>query len=112
MLYVLVIISGHEPPSDISLTKATTNAPAQLSASSVTTFGFGIETSSMQSKESGAGLEAVGGITSPTTILWVTRISLPQASVTLYVLVIVSGHEPPSVTSLTKATVIAPGQLS
>ena len=30
-----------------------------------------------------AGLEAVGGVTSSTVIVWVTLIELPQSSVTL-----------------------------
>lgn len=41
-----------------------------------------------------------------------TNVTLPHPSVTLYVLVIVSGQVAPSVASLTKATANAAGQLS
>ena len=47
-----------------------------------------------------------------TIIVWVTVVLLPAASVMLYVRVIVSGLLPPSVTSLSKATVGVLSQLS
>src|SRR6187399_385672 len=98
------MISGQGPPFETSLTKATVNEPEQLSASSNTTLTSGVGISSAHSTASGAGLDAVGEITSPTTILCVTRIWFQQSSVMLYVLVIVSGQVAPSLTSSTNAT--------
>jgi len=56
------MIVGHNPEDD-SLTKATTGG-AQLSASSVTTFGFITGTSPRHWTLTGAGFEAVGGVIS------------------------------------------------
>jgi hypothetical protein len=80
-LYVLVITSGQVLPSDTSLTNATTGAAVQLSASSVTTVtsGAGAEHSTLI----GAGLLAVGGVTSFIVMVCVTLIELPHSSVTL-----------------------------
>jgi hypothetical protein len=107
-----VIVSGQVRPSLTSLTHATVGAAVQLSASSVTTVISGAGTSAAHSTLIGAGLLAVGLVTSLIVIVWVTLIELPQSSVTLYVLVIVSGHVRPSETSETHATTGAAVQLS
>ena len=63
-----------------------------MSASSITTSGFDAGTSPIHCTVTPAGFEAVGLVVSSTIIVCVTLIVLPQSSVTLYVLVIVSGH--------------------
>src|SRR5688572_10489924 len=97
------MVSGQVFPSDTSLTKTTTGT-LQLSASSVTTNGSEAGTSAIHSTVTEAGLDAVGFVVSSTIIVCVTLVTLPQSSVTEYVLVIVSGQVFPSDTSLTKAT--------
>ena len=109
-LYVLVITSGQEFPSLTSLTNATVGVP-QLSASSVTTLMSTAGTSSIHSTFTATGLLAVGSVISLTVIVCVTLMEFPQLSVTEYVLVITSGQEFPSDTSLTNATTGVP-QLS
>ena len=78
-----MITSGHVLPSLTSLTKATTGAAVQLSASSVTTVITEAGTSATHSTLTPAGLLAVGSVISSTVIVCVTRIWLPQSSVTL-----------------------------
>ena len=78
-----MITSGQVLPSLTSETKATTGAAVQLSASSVTTVISAAGTSAAHSTLTGAGLLAVGGVTSLIVIVWVTLIELPQSSVTL-----------------------------
>ena len=56
------MVSGQDCPSDTSLTKATTGATPELSASSVTTSGSGAGTSPIHSTFTGSGLDAVGSI--------------------------------------------------
>ena len=58
--YILVIVSGLKFPSLDWETKATIGLAVQLSASSITTVGFGAGTSSIHSKLTVAGFEAVG----------------------------------------------------
>ena len=95
--------------SELSLTKATTGIP-QLSSSSITTNG-----STAGAGPPGtvvvAGSLAVGGVVSSTIIVCETVAVLPQASVYVHVLVIVSGQLFPSDTSV-PVTVPAPSQLS
>ena len=109
-LYVLVIVSGHELLSETSPTNATVGVP-QLSNAFVTTVISAGGTSSIHSKLISTGVSAVGPVISSIIISCVTSIEFPHESVTLYVLVIVSGHELLSEISLTKATVGMP-QLS
>ena len=75
--------SGQLFPSETSETKATTGFTVQLSASSVTAVTSEAGTSAVHSTLTAAGLEAVGGVTSSTVIVWVTLIEFPQSSVTL-----------------------------
>ena len=77
------MVSGQLNPSLASLTHATTGAAVQLSASSVTTVISGAGTSAAHSTLIGAGLLAVGSVTSLIVMAWVTLIELPQSSVTL-----------------------------
>src|SRR6185503_16477244 len=97
-------------PLDASLRKATTGTE-QLSASSVTTVISGVGTSAIHCTVNGRGLLAVGGVVSSTVMVCVTVIAFPQASVTLYVRVMIVGQVPED-TSLTCATTIVPTQLS
>lgn len=78
-----MITSGQVKPSDTSLTKATTGAAVQLSASSVTTVMSAAGTSPMHWTLTAVGLEAVGLVSSSTVIVCVTVIELLQSSVTL-----------------------------
>src|SRR4030095_13288232 len=94
----------HPCSETASPTKATTGIP-QLSEASVTCVISGAGTGMLQPAiDIGSGLDAVGGMLSPTVIVCVTSILLSHSSVTLYVRVMISGQEPPSLTSLTKAT--------
>ena len=95
------MISGHGPPVVDSLTKATVTTPGQLSVSSITTFTSTRGTSSTHSTETGAGLDAVGGVVSSTLITCVAVATLPQASVAVQVRVTLYsfGHAPLVVTS-------------
>src|SRR5688500_18280168 len=111
MLYVRVIISGQVPPLETSFTKATTGLIVQLSASSITTAGSG-GIAAIHCALTGAGSDAVGFVSSLIVIICVTKIWFPHASVTLYVLVIISGQVLPSDTSFTKATTGFAVQLS
>ena len=77
------MVSGQEAPSGASLRNATVIAPVQLSASSVINVISGAGTSPMQATAIGAGLDAVGSMISSMVNICVTKIELPQASVTL-----------------------------
>ena len=78
------------------MTNATTGAAVQLSASSATTLTLGAGSGILHPATFiGSGFDAVGGISSPTLISCVTNDWFPHASVTLYVLVITSGHVAP-----------------
>jgi hypothetical protein len=92
MLYIRVIISGQEFPSEASERKETVGIAVQLSAASVTTEASAVGISPTHSTVTPIGLEAVGGVRSLTVIVCVTFVAFPQSSVTLYVRVITSGH--------------------
>ena len=117
-LYLLVTTTGAPSQTALvtsSLTKATVTAPSQLSSASVTTLISAAGISLKHCIVTGAGLLAVGSIVSSTVIVWVTSMLFIAQSVTLYLLVTTTGA--PSQTalvtsSLTKATVTAPSQLS
>ena len=61
--YVLVMVSGHDKPSEASPTNATTGVP-QLSASSVMSSGSAAGTSPIHSTAIAPGAVPVGGIRS------------------------------------------------
>src|SRR5512143_3101385 len=96
--------SGQVLPSLTSDTHATTGLTVQLSASSVTTDMSAAGTSPMHCTFIGAGLLAVGSVSSLTVIVWVTVMLLLQSSVILWVLVLPSGQLLPSLTSDAHAT--------
>ena len=113
-LYVLTVVSVHPTNAGVpSLTQATVGVP-QLSASSVTTEISGAGNAPLQPvRLISAGLLAVGSCVSTVRIRFCTTLMLlPQSSVTLYVLTVVSVHPTnEGVPSLTHATVGVP-QLS
>ena len=75
-------------PSETSETNATTGLAVQLSASSVTTVISAAGTSSMHSTEIGAGLEAVGSMSSLTENVELAVPIFPQASTAVNVTII------------------------
>ena len=84
----------------------------QLSASSVISSGSAAGTSAEHCTVTFAGAVPVGAMSSFTMMVWVTSMKLPQSSVTLYVLVMVSGQVFPSDTSPWWVTVGLAVQLS
>jgi hypothetical protein len=87
---VRVVVSVQFAKFTTSFTKLTVMAPVQLSASSTTTAGSGAGTMPLHNRFIADGLLAVGGVVSTFLMMfWLTFIALPQASVTLYVLVVV-----------------------
>ena len=111
-LYVLVIVSGAKRPSEMSETNATTGDAVQLSVSSEITSTSGEGISPVHSTLIEVGLDAVGLVTSLIVIVCVILVVFPASSVTLYVLVIVSGAKRPSEMSETNATTGDAVQLS
>ena len=87
-LYVLVIISGLDPPSLESLTNTTIGLAVQLSASSVTTVLSDAGTSPIHSTVTAAGLLAVGSSLSSIVTSKLQVAVNPDASVTTKVLVV------------------------
>lgn len=81
ILYVLVMISGHELPSDTSDCHVTVGNPL-LSASSVIRLTSGAGTAVIQSTVMSAGAVPVGAIGSVINTSCVTLIELPHESVT------------------------------
>ena len=111
MLYVLVIVSGHDPPSETSETKATIGFTVQLSCSSVTALTSGVEAGG-KAKLIGARLLAVGFVVSSIVMVWVTVETFPHTSVYVHVLVIVPPQFPPMMRPSVPVTVPVPSQLS
>ena len=111
MLYVLVIVSGHDPPSETSETKATIGFTVQLSCSSVTALTSGVEAGG-KAKLIGARLLAVGFVVSSIVMVWVTVEMFPHTSVYVHVLVIVPPQFPPMMRPSVPVTVPVPSQLS
>ena len=90
--YVLVIVSGHDNPSDESETHATTGVIGQLSAASVTTLISWAGTSPIHCTGIAARLLAVGFIVSSTLIICTAVAVFPHTSVIVNVLVTIKGQ--------------------
>ena len=101
------MVSGQLPLSDMSETNWTIGVP-QLSNSSITSSGLGSGIASVHSSCNGGKFEAIGGVISSIIMVCCTVIMLPQESVTEYVLIIVSGQDSSSETSLSHAIIGGP----
>src|SRR4026207_2198724 len=111
-LYVLNVVSVQPDVLVLSLTKVIVIGPVQLSVA-VTSVTSGGGTGPLHTMVGAAGHVIVGGVTSTVLVIVCTQVALlPQPSVALYVLNVVSVQPDVLVLSLTKVIVIGPVQLS